>query len=165
MLNQHQERAFCFSGEQLDVMDRALAERERLLGELVPLDHANMATDEWWVRVYPYEQEVAAGGTVRTDVQFTNHGTAPARAAVAPVLPTGWACDEARSVPEIQLAPMTDGQVGPFCETPDGAAVTWLQVPSHASGLYVIPFRVTWNGCYLGQYRHALIRVRGGDSH
>ena len=51
--------------EELAYMDEMLEKREALLGDLLPWPHANFGLDEWWVRTYPYEQEAAAGGTVR----------------------------------------------------------------------------------------------------
>jgi len=90
IINEHQDLGFSFTPEQLDYMDGMLAERERLVTELVPWEDPNFGTDEWWIRTYPYEQEACAGATVRIEIQFTNHGHRAIEAQVEPVLPEGW---------------------------------------------------------------------------
>jgi len=156
ILNEHQDRAFRFTAEQLDSMDKMLEERERLIAEMTPWPHANFATDEWWIRTYPYEQEAAPGGSIAIDVEFTNHGPQEAEAVVVPVLPEGWGC-AAQSV-RITVPPDTSGSRDAALPRPDRAARIALTVaPDVVPGLYVIPFRITWDGRYLGQFRHAVV--------
>jgi len=142
-------------------MEAQLVERERMLGELTPWAHANLATDEWWARTYPYWQEIAPGAKSCIEVHLTNHGLSPTSAAVEPVLPDGWVCDSERSSLRVEVPARTDGMVGAFCRVPDGVARAWITAPSDAAaGRYAVPFRLTWDGRYLGQYRHALVDVR-----
>ena len=61
VLNEHQERAFCFTEAELAYMDDMLAQRQRLLADMLPWSDVNFGLDEHWCRVYPYEQTVAAG--------------------------------------------------------------------------------------------------------
>ena len=161
IINQHQGKGFRFTEEELAYMEDMLEKREALLGELLSWPNANFGLDEWWVRTYPYEQEAAPGSTARIDVQFTNHGAGEAVALVEPVLPDGWDWCESRSRAEVVLAHKTAGIVDSESDNPDGAAHVWLEIPEDAKpGLAVIPFRVTFIGTYLGQYRHALVRIR-----
>jgi hypothetical protein len=161
IFNEHQEQAFHFSSQQLDTMDGMLAERERLFGELLPWAHPDFGTDEYWVRADPYEQAVAPGEVFAVDVVFTNHGPAPVEARVAPVLPAGWGWAEPRNQAVVRVPARTEGLAAGWCTDPDRAARLWIVVPDDAApGLVVIPFRVTWDGRYLGQIRHALVRVR-----
>lgn len=149
ILNEHQGLAFRFTDEQLDYMDGMLAERERMLAELLPWKNPNFGTDEWWVRCYPYEQDVDRGGSCDIEVRFTNHGPAEAVASARPVLPEGWSCDTDESDGRIAVAPRADG-----------AARFRLTVAAAAAAeKTIIPFRVTWDGRYLGAYRCAIVNV------
>ena len=147
ILNQHQPLALRFTDEQLDYMDGMLAERERMLAELLPWKNPNFGTDEWWVRCYPYEQDVDRGGSCDIEVRFTNHGSVPAVAAARPVLPDGWSCRNGRG--DVTIAPRADGAVH----------LRLTVGPDAQPGQAVIPFRVTWDGCYLGAYRCAIVNV------
>ena len=161
IFNQHQERAFCFSEAELDYMEHMLAERERLLAELLPWEDVNFGLDENWCRVYPYEQEVTPGGATAIEVHFTNHGVQPVVARVEPVLPDGWRWQRERSQSQIDVPANTEGAVAAYCARPDGVAHQWIDIPADAqSGLHVIPFRITWRERYLGQFRQGLVRVR-----
>jgi glyoxylase-like metal-dependent hydrolase (beta-lactamase superfamily II) len=161
IFNQHQERSFSFNAEELDFMDEMLAERERLLAELLPWAHPDFGTDEGWVRTYPFEQEVQAGGSTAIQVQFTNHGSNAVETEVEPVLPDGWTWDKGRSKPRVWAEGRSDGTTAPYAVRPDTAATIWFSVPEDTPvGRYVVPFRVTWGGRYLGQFRHAIVMVR-----
>ena len=161
ILNQHQERAFAFTNDELDYMERLLAERERLIAEMTPWEDPNFAIDEWWMRTYPYQQDTCAGSVIAIDVEFTNHGTNEARVDVEPVLPAGWRWNRKRGTRSLRIPPKTDGIAAPFGPQPDRAARVWIEVAEGASpGRYVVPLRATWNGHYLGQFRHALVFVR-----
>lgn len=146
IINEHQDRAFSFTPEQLDYMDGQLAERERLIRELCPWPDANFAIDPWWARTWPYDQETLAGSQIRFEVRFTNHGDKPARAEVEPVLPEGWRW---RETAPVEAAPKADAAVSVLLDVPGDAQ----------SGRYTIPVRITWNGKYLGPYRHAIIEI------
>jgi len=150
IINEHQDKAFSFTPEQIDYMDGVLEERERLVGELCPWKNVNFAMDPWWVRTWPYDQEALPGNTIRMDVQFTNHGDALARAEVEPVVPRGWEWER-------------NGSAGTeVAAKADGAIRIWLRIPDEAgAGRYTIPVRVTWDGEYLGQYRHGIVEVAG----
>ncbi|NLG50284.1 MAG: MBL fold metallo-hydrolase [Chloroflexi bacterium] len=158
IFNQHQPQAFSFTDEELDYMERVLIERERVYGEMLPWAHPDFGTDESWVRAYPFEQQVERAEPFAVQVQFTNHGPQVARAQVEPVLPDGWRWDRQRGASVVEVSPQTDGSVDAYCARPDGAVTLWLVAPAEAAaGRYVVPFRVTWDGRYLGQYRHAVV--------
>jgi len=161
VFNQHQERAFCFSTEELDRLDATLAEREALLTEMLPWPNVNFCLDENWCRCYPYEQTVAAGSCFALDVQFTNHGPDPVRAQVKPLLPEGWSWDADSGAHEVTVPAHTQGSVDGYCQRPDIAARLWITIPEDTEpGLFVLPARVTWGDRYLGPFRHGLVRVR-----
>ena len=161
IVNQHQERSFHFSDEQLDYMEAMLVERERLLAEMLPWPHPDFGTDEHWARAYPYEQEAAAGSTIAIEVHLTNHGPESSEGRVEPVLPEGWRWDTARGDGRLTVTARTDGLATPFCERPDGVARLWLTLPEDtAPGRYVVPLRLTWGRRYLGQIRHAVVEIR-----
>lgn len=165
ILNQHQDEAFRFTDEQLDYMEQTLIERKRLWAQVLPWEDPNFGNDEGWARTYPYEQSVRPGQSFSIDVQLTNHAASGATAEVQPVLPAGWRWspgggDLDAPGARIEIPPGTQGSTSAYCERPDGAAHTTLHAPPDAAaGLYVIPFRITWNGRHLGQYRVALVNV------
>jgi len=161
IFNEHQDKAFTFSNEQLDTMDGMLVEREQLVSEMTPWDNPNFALDPWWVRTYPYDQNTHAGVQCWIDVQFTNHGPRDCDAAVEPIVPHGWTWLPEKSSWKITVPPQTDGWTGPSTKHPDGAARIVITIPANAvSGSYTIPFRIRWNARYLGQFRHARIVVQ-----
>ncbi len=161
ILNAHQPDGFVYGDEQIEIMLARLSERKELLGSMLPWSHVNFGLDEWWVRCYPYEQEISAGAKFCVQVQFTNHSHDAAEARVQPVLPDGWNWDEQRSAFAVEVPPRTDGIASDFCQHPDKAVRIWITAGDEAqAGLYVIPFRISWAGQYLGQFRHALVRVR-----
>ena len=160
ILNQHQDRAFAFDETELAYMERLLAEREQLLGSLLPWAHPDFGTDEGWVRTYPYEQTVQPDSSFVVALQFTNHGSAAAEGVVEPVLPDQWTWDEERSQAAVRVPGRTDGVADAWTANPDRSVRIRMSVPDCVpTGRYVIPFRVTWDGRYLGQFRHAVVAV------
>lgn len=57
IINQHIERAFIFTPEQLDYMQNKLSERVDIISKLSVWDNINYALDEYLVMAYPYEQD------------------------------------------------------------------------------------------------------------
>ena len=90
IFNCHVDDAFDFTLEQCLFMRDNLARREALFGRLFPWDHANYGMDESWVRPFPYEQQVAAGGRAALELVVTNHSPEPVEASCRPVLPKSW---------------------------------------------------------------------------
>ncbi|NLF02209.1 MAG: MBL fold metallo-hydrolase, partial [Anaerolineales bacterium] len=160
IINEHQDQAFHFSDDELDTMEELLAQRELLFAEILPWEHPDFGADEYWVRVYPYEQDVAPGEPFELSVLFTNHGNEAVAACAVPVLPPGWRWDANRSQPEVRVPARTEGIAADWCANPDRAARLRIVSPADAApGQVVIPFQVTWGGRYLGQFRHALVNV------
>ena len=149
IVNAHMPFTMTLSDDQIDHIRRILAERETLFASILPWEHPNFGTDVSWARAYPYEQGAFRGGAVTFEARFTNHAPKPSTATVEPVLPNGWSWERKASTPKAIIAPGADG----------AARITVLVPPDAAPGLHVIPFRVTWNGRYLGQIRHTLVNV------
>lgn len=161
IFNEHQDKAFHYTNEQLDYMKKTLVEREALITDLTPWEAADFATDEHWIRAYPYEQEASPGDTVTVQVHITNHGSEPAPVAVEPSLPPGWTWEPNASTVSIEVPARTDGWVTPGATRPDGVLSMAIQVPADAPpGLYVVPFSVTFRNQNLGAIRHGFVRVR-----
>jgi hypothetical protein len=159
IVNQHQDRAFRFSACQLDTLDNALAVRAQILSDLLPWPDPDYGTDESWVRLFPYEQAVRADTPFRLDAQFTNHGPHPVSVQVEPVLPAGWdLCSGDRGI-SMTVPSRTAGTVSTESDRPDGVARMHLVALDARPGQYVLPVRVTWDGTYLGQFRHAIVQV------
>lgn len=90
VFNCHVDVAFDFTPEECRFMRETLGAREKLFGALVPWDHANYATDDWWVRAMPYEQKASPGARAALSVVVTNHSGAARKASVRAVLPRAW---------------------------------------------------------------------------
>lgn len=159
ILNQHQDRGFRLTEADLDQLDSVLAERERLFADLLPWPDPNFGADENWVRAYPYEQEVKFGETFWIDVQFTNHGPEAVIAVAEPVTPDGWPWQGDSNSARVHVPPRTDGTIDSRSQNPDGACRLRVRAVGAVPGQYVIPIRITWGSRYLGQYRHAIVRV------
>jgi len=154
IFNSHQFAGFRYGQEELDIIDRTLREREELCRELIDWPDPNFGLDEHWVRTYPYEQDVKPGDSFTIEVRFTNHDTEDIDAVIEPVLPDGWTWNETQSQPRITV-PARD----------DGVASVSVDMPSDVEeGKSVIPFRVTWGDRYLGQFRCAVVNVKGTGS-
>ena len=148
IFNCHVSDAFDFTPEQCSEMRANLASREKLLGQLVPWDHANYGTDESWVRCFPYEQKTSAGKTIRLDTVVTNHSATASTAACRAVLPSEW---ESKPAPWVEkaIAPKSDGRL----------AVS-LDVPAAAKpGRYAIPIDIRYAGRQLPQFTEAIVVV------
>ena len=151
IFNCHVDPAFDFTDAEIAWMLDTLAEREKCYTELFPWDHANYGMDEHWVRCYPYEQEVALGGTAQLRVEVTNHSHEPRTATAQPILPASWGMEIASR--EITIPPRTDGYIGFSIPIPH---------PCEALGRIVIPVDLTYNGQPLGQFREAIFVLNGG---
>jgi glyoxylase-like metal-dependent hydrolase (beta-lactamase superfamily II) len=161
IFNEHQDKAFHYTDEQLAYMEQTLVAREALIKDVTPWDEADFALDEHWVRAYPYEQEASSGATVTVQVHVTNHSSAPAAVAVQPALPPGWSWDADAGTTRIDAGARTDGWVSPGASRPDGVLSMAIRIPADApAGLYVVPFSVRYRDQDLGAIRHALVRVR-----
>ncbi len=161
IFNQHQDKAFRFTESQLNYLEQTLIAREALVEAITPWDEADFAIDEHWVRTYPYEQEAAPGDSVTLQVHVTNHSKTPAPFVVKPVLPPGWNWDPGASTTSTEVPARTDGWLTPVTSRPDAQLLAAIRVPLDApTGLYVIPFSMTYRQWQLGAIRHALVRVR-----
>lgn len=161
IFNEHQDRPFRFTPEQLDRMEQVLAEREERIEALTPWEEADFALDEHWVRAYPYEQECAAGDTITVQVHVTNHGHTSSSVAVRPDLPARWEWLRESGTTSLDMPPRTDGWVGPGSTHPDAVLSVVMRIPPDAHpGLYVIPLSVDYREWKLDGFRHALVRVR-----
>ena len=151
IFNCHVDPAFDFTDDEIACMLDTLAEREKCYTELFPWDHANYGMDEHWIRCYPYEQEIAPGGTAQLRVEITNHSDEPRTATAQPILPASWGMEIAPA--ETTILPKAAGGFG-FS----------IPIPRHctASGRVVIPVDITYNARPLGQFREAIFVLTGG---
>lgn len=164
IFNCHVDPAFDFTDDEIACMLDTLAEREKCYTALFPWDHANYGMDEHWVRCYPYEQEVAPGGTAQLRVEVTNHSYEPRTATAQPILPASWGMETAPS--ETTLPPRTTGGFDFSIPIPVGVFLLgyFPRLPNSctASGRVVIPVDITYNGRPLGQFREAIFVLTGG---
>lgn len=172
IINQHQQLMFRFTDMHLDYIEKKLTERFDLLKKMLPWSNPNFGTDEWWIRTFPYEQATTAGSHINIELHFTNHDSRPVRAFVQPVAPEGWYLEKGCGInegdmknkcgiKEIIVPPLTSGTTDPRYPNPDGKLAFHFRVPENAArNKYIIPFRINWDGKYLGQFRHAIVEIR-----
>ena len=154
IFNCHVDPAFDFTDAEIAWMLDTLAEREKCYTALFPWDHANYGMDEHWVRCYPYEQEVAPGGTAQLRVEITNHSYEPRTATAQPILPASWGMEIAPK--ETTIPPRADGYIGFSIPIP------LLEGIVTRIGRVVVPVDITYNARPLGQFREAVFVLNGG---
>ncbi len=147
IFNQHVEVGFRFSPEAYEIMLDTLAEREELFAAMLPWEHSNFGTDEYWVHTWPYEQQAVAGDEIRLEVRFFNHAPEMRDAWVAPLLPEG--CE---SEPEVLRLPCR-------ARAESMAVFTIRIAPDQPPGRLVIPFHIEFGGQDLGSFREAVVAV------
>jgi len=159
VFNCHVNDAFDFTPEQLRTMRANLAEREKLYGELFPWDHPNYGMDDSWVRCFPYEQTVKAGGQAGLKVVATNHSSQTQKLACRAVLPRAWGPAATGQNAATAAAPNR----WPSAEIPaktDGQADLSLSVPAGTSaGRYVVPIDVHYGPWVLPEFTEAIVVV------
>ena len=150
IFNQHVEVGFRFTDADYARILANLEERQVLFTALMPWEHPDCGTDEYWVHTYPYEQVVRPGQWARVQVHLWNHAHSARGVSASLDLPAGWA-----AFPEDLSAPAPAG-----CET----RLTFdIQVPGGAEpGRYVLPARVCYGGTDLGSFREAIVVVDRG---
>ncbi|MGB9595841.1 MAG: MBL fold metallo-hydrolase [Candidatus Poribacteria bacterium] len=149
IFNCHVDLAFDFTDDEINFMRSNLAEREKIYGELFPWDSPNYGMDEFWVKCYPYEQDAILGNAVEIRVDITNHSATEKKATCHPVLPKSWNVDfEPKSA---IISPKSEGHI----------TFSFVIPKDIQPKLYVIPFDLIYDGLLLGQFREALLFVKG----
>jgi glyoxylase-like metal-dependent hydrolase (beta-lactamase superfamily II) len=148
IFNCHVDPAFTFTAEEIRFMRETLDEREKRFGALVPWEHANYATDESWVRCFPYAQQAKAGQRVTVDVVVTNHASIPQATACRAVLPKAWG-GNATDWKSAEVPAKTEKSLPLAIPVPAG-------VPA---GRYVLPVDVRHGRWDLPQFAEAIVDV------
>jgi glyoxylase-like metal-dependent hydrolase (beta-lactamase superfamily II) len=147
IFNQHVEVGFRFSEDAYDFMLEQLAQREELFADMLPWEHPNFGTDEYWVHAWPYEQTAAADEEIILQVRLYNHADEMRDAWIAPQVPDGWDI-----TPELLRVP---------CRAKaESTAIFSLHIPpDQAKARVVIPIRIEFGGQDLGTFREAIVVV------
>ena len=149
ILHAHFDFTWKFTRDQLDYMDNILADQEEIYKKLLPWEDPNFGTDFWWIRAYPYEQDIFQGDTGTVEVHITNHAQSSSQVEVEPVLLNGWTWMNILGNQSTVIGPRKEGRTRLIFSVPENECL----------GLHVISIRITWNGRYLGQIRHACIYI------
>jgi glyoxylase-like metal-dependent hydrolase (beta-lactamase superfamily II) len=148
IFNQHVAVGFRFSAAAYELMLRTLQEREALYCALLPWEHSNFGTDEYWVHTYPYEQAVAPGEVAAVAVCVFNHADGYRDIRVEAVAPPGWEAEPAA--------------LNCRCEPKREASLRFrLRAPNAAAGRVIVTFSITYGGVALGSLRECVLRVEG----
>ena len=147
VFNQHVDVGFRFTSEAYELMLDTLAQRERLLADLLPWEHSNFGTDERWIAAYPYEQDGRPGGSVEVQTKIFNHAAEMRDATVAPQPPKGWS-----ATPTVLEAP---------CAAKSEASLAFrIDIPPDATpGRHVIPLDIEFGGLPLGTRAELIVNV------
>ena len=152
LLNQHQDEMFSYSAAQIQHMRDTIRKRRALVEEITVQPYYEYALDEWWLRAYPFEQRMKPGQAAEVTLFATNHTDVLMKVTAEPVLPDGFAPVEAITA---TVPPLTNGL--DHGDYPDSALTFRIAVPEGMAGRYIIPFRICVDGCYLGQFRNAIL--------
>ncbi len=151
IFNCHVDPAFTFTPEEIRFMCDTLDEREKRFGALVPWEHANYATDESWVRCFPYWQQGQAGQRMTLDVVVTNHANESQATACRAVLPSAWG------------GSATDWTSAAVPAKAEHALRLAIDVPAGTTpGRYVLPIDVRHGRWDLPQFAEAVVDVGPG---
>ena len=85
-----------------------LEERTKMFAALFPWDDPNFGLDPYWVRAYPYRQNILPGQLVTLEARIYNHSARVQNASVELRAPAGW--KTYKSAP-VNLAPKSEGKV------------------------------------------------------
>jgi glyoxylase-like metal-dependent hydrolase (beta-lactamase superfamily II) len=77
---------------------RLLEHRQELMSPLFPWDDCNFGLDPYWIRAYPYRQQIFRGQMLTLEARIYNHSNSPRRALAELRIPGGWACSRGGSV-------------------------------------------------------------------
>jgi glyoxylase-like metal-dependent hydrolase (beta-lactamase superfamily II) len=170
IFNCHVNDAFQLSPEQCRFMRANLAEREKLLGQIIPWDDPNYGIDEPWIRCDPYQQSVKAGRPATVDLAVTNHSAETHVVECRAVLPGAWrgtpasiglSADKKSSDSASQASDWSQGSIS---AKTDGRVRLTLQVPGSAkAGRYVVPVDIRYAGRSLPQFTEAILVVESAD--
>jgi len=148
IINQHVREPFCFSAEQIDLMESALRQRVELLADLFPWDDCNIGIDEQWARPYPYGQQVHPGQTVDVALYILNHAAVARRYTIDIRPPAGWTS---------HLSERAVLTVPPHVER---AVSFQLPVPEHLSpGVHMVTFDIRFGPWTLPHHCEAMIVI------
>jgi len=128
-------------------IDRRAAYYKKLIAD----PDCDFGLDATWVRVYPYQMVIVAGGSAAAKVRVRNYRSTPMKLEVEPVLPPGW-----RSEPRILR----------FEAPPKGTATCPFRIyiarrGRLASPRLAITAEVTVDGKHLGQIAEAVVNLEG----
>lgn len=73
LVNQHVQKLFHYSQEQLEFMKQKLRERAKILEEISPWEDINFLIDEQWTRFYPYAVDLPKGQSHKISIKIMNH--------------------------------------------------------------------------------------------
>jgi glyoxylase-like metal-dependent hydrolase (beta-lactamase superfamily II) len=121
-----------------------LHEREKLLAPLFPWDDANFGLDPYWIRVYPYRQNILPGQRVALEARIFNHSDSPRTASAELRAPEGWRVESGGSV---TIPPHTEGSIRLN-------AVATDRPPQHRQ---VLGLAVHFDGRNLGEFAEAIV--------
>jgi glyoxylase-like metal-dependent hydrolase (beta-lactamase superfamily II) len=145
ILNGHWDPLWVQTGYFDELTQRGEA-LERLHRELLPLDEAALGSDEYDVRISPYQSEIRSGETIQLQVEVTNPSLQDSLVEIKLALPHNWRAES--EVIELNLAAGMTGR-HTFKVIPSNQPVRRARV---AADMKV-------NGQRLGQLAEALITV------
>jgi glyoxylase-like metal-dependent hydrolase (beta-lactamase superfamily II) len=150
VFNSHVDRPFVLEPDILRTWRMRLAERRKLLEELLPWEDPNYGIDPYWAFCYPYEQEVSRGRIARVEIVIVNHSSRPAICSATLVFPRSWKGQG--------QTPRTECEIEPGMES---RLLSAFQVPPHISpGRYVVLVDITRNGLQFPVFAEFLVEVR-----
>lgn len=132
------------SREYLQKTLQLLEARQKLLAKIFPWNDPNFGLDPYWVRAYPYHQNVLPGQEVTLEARIFNHSDVPEQAFVELRAPRGWRVKNSGSA---TILPHTEGEIR-----------LKALAPLHpAARRQVLGLAVHFGGRNLGEFAEALV--------
>ena len=149
IINQHQDKAFVYTNQEIKFLRENLEERYALLRELTPWQSPDYSLDPYWLRFYPYVSRIRQGEPCVKELHFTNHTDIPAKVTVKFTASNGIIIPENI---DVTLPPMTSGLIN---QSPADirVPVTFLTDKNKTAEkqTYAVGAEVWLNGVYFGE--------------
>lgn len=125
--------------------------QQSLFAEVLPEGATDYGLDPSWVRLYPYQMLVSAGGTQSLEVHVQSYDAAPVKVEVALVAPSEW-----RVTPDVVTL-----EVPPRGKASKPVSISIPRGWTAPGPRFAIAADVMKDGKYLGQITEAVVEIKG----
>jgi glyoxylase-like metal-dependent hydrolase (beta-lactamase superfamily II) len=140
-------RAYPVDRAMMLATEQRFRKQQELFSAVLPEGETDFGLDPSWVKIYPYQMLIPAGGRQKAEIRVRNYHPSPMKIEVAPVVPEGWRVEP--GVLRFEIPAQSEVSRGFEIQIPRG----W-QAPSPR---LAIAADVVSDGKYLGQITEAVV--------